>query len=96
MGGAKKDPNAPKRPLSAYFIFMGKFKEIANFCFIRNGYFLTPGEKRAEVKAANPDYKIGDIAKVINICVKCIECNCCSAGDGQNVAGAGREGQGSL
>jgi len=43
MGGAKKDPNAPKRPLSAYFIFMG--------------------EKRAEVKAANPDYKIGDIAK---------------------------------
>ena len=21
----KKDPNAPKRPLSAYFIFMGKF-----------------------------------------------------------------------
>merc|ERR1712112_711451 len=43
MGGAKKDPNAPKRPLSAYFIFMG--------------------EKRAEVKAANPDWKIGDIAK---------------------------------
>ena len=23
------------------------------------------GEKRAEVKAANPDYKIGEIAKVI-------------------------------
>merc|ERR1719361_3034495 len=39
----KKDPNAPKRPLSAYFIFMG--------------------EKRAEVKAANPNDKIGDIAK---------------------------------
>ena len=25
------------------------------------------GEKRAEVKAANPDYKIGDIAKVMSL-----------------------------
>ena len=40
----KKDPNAPKRPMSAYFLFMG--------------------DKRAEVKEKNPDFKIGDIAKV--------------------------------
>ena len=39
-----KDPNAPKRPMSAYFLFMG--------------------EKRAEVKKNNPDFKVGDIAKV--------------------------------
>ena len=38
-----KDPNAPKRPMTAYFLFMG--------------------EKRAEVKNANPDFKVGDIAK---------------------------------
>ena len=40
----KKDPNAPKRPLSGYFLFMG--------------------DKRAEVREKNPDFKIGDIAKV--------------------------------
>ena len=40
----KKDPNAPKRPMSAYFLFMG--------------------DKRAEVREKNPDFKIGDIAKV--------------------------------
>ena len=40
----EKDPNAPKRPLSAYFLFMG--------------------DKRAEVREKNPDFKIGDIAKV--------------------------------
>merc|ERR1711990_388340 len=45
MGGKKKDPNAPKRPMSAYFFFLG--------------------DKRAEVKAANPEYKIGDIGKAI-------------------------------
>ena len=38
-----KDPNAPKRPMTAYFLFMG--------------------EKRAEVKNSNPDFKVGDIAK---------------------------------
>ena len=64
MGGAKKDPNAPKRPLSAYFIFQGMFH-----CQMCAGNYwtltsFTSGEKRAEVKAANPDYKIGDIAKV--------------------------------
>ena len=32
MGGAKKDPNAPKRPLSAYFIFMGMCSEVINLC----------------------------------------------------------------
>ena len=40
----EKDPNAPKRPMSAYFLFMG--------------------DKRAEVREKNPDFKIGDIAKV--------------------------------
>ena len=40
----KKDPNAPKRPMTAYFLFMG--------------------DKRAEVREKNPDFKIGDIAKV--------------------------------
>ena len=60
MGGAKKDPNAPKRPLSAYFIFMGMlFSDMKSFVILSFS-----GEKRAEVKAANPDYKIGDIAKV--------------------------------
>merc|ERR1711972_361820 len=45
MPSKKKDPNAPKRPLSAYFFFMG--------------------EKRPEVTAANPEYKIGDIGKAL-------------------------------
>ena len=40
----KKDPNAPKRPMSAYFLFMG--------------------DKRAKVREKNPDFKIGNIAKV--------------------------------
>ena len=33
------------------------------------------GEKRAEVKAANPDYKIGDIAKV-TILFPNFDCHC--------------------
>ena len=77
MGGAKKDPNAPKRPLSAYFIFMGMFKQDLSNSLKSSLNLLVSnfsGEKRAEVKAANPDYKIGDIAKVI-VCKKCsIEC----------------------
>ena len=67
MGGAKKDPNAPKRPLSAYFIFMGMFKQDLSNSMKSSMNLLVSnfsGEKRAEVKAANPDYKIGDIAKV--------------------------------
>ena len=59
MGGAKKDPNAPKRPLSAYFIFMGLYDHV----MLDLTSFIS-GEKRAEVKAANPDWKIGDVAKV--------------------------------
>ena len=58
MGGAKKDPNAPKRPLSAYFIFMGLFDHV-----LKDLITSISGEKRAEVKAANPDWKIGDVAK---------------------------------
>ena len=68
MGGAKKDPNAPKRPLSAYFIFMGMFKQDLSNSLKSSLNLLVSnfsGEKRAEVKAANPDYKIGDIAKVM-------------------------------
>jgi len=38
-----KDPNQPKRNLSAYFLFSG--------------------ENRAAIKAANPEYGIGDVAK---------------------------------
>ena len=56
----KKDPNAPKRPLSAYFIFMGLFFLV----YLAMFHFIVIGEKRAEVKAANPNDKIGDIAKV--------------------------------
>merc|ERR1712002_745749 len=40
-----KDPNAPKRPMSAYFLFMNA--------------------TRPKVKKENPDYGIGDIAKVL-------------------------------
>lgn len=43
--GRKKDPNAPKRPLSAFLFFCQ--------------------EKRPHVKAINPDYTIGDVAKVL-------------------------------
>lgn len=39
----KKDPNAPKRALSAFFFFCG--------------------ERRGEVKAQNPAFGLGDIAK---------------------------------
>ena len=56
----KKDSNAPKRPLSAYFIFMGLFFLV----YLTMFHFFDIGEKRAEVKAANPNDKIGDIAKV--------------------------------
>lgn len=38
-----KDPNAPKRALSAFFFFCGEF--------------------RGEIKEANPDYSVGDVAK---------------------------------
>ena len=112
MGGAKKDPNAPKRPLSAYFIFMGLFDHVI---MDPTTYFIL-GEKRAEVKAANPDWKIGDVAKVaffLNTPVThffvlypitlfnehlllIMECNCFYAGDGENVASSGREGEGPL
>ena len=63
MGGKKKDPNAPKRPMSAYFFFLGMHNLVVlikvDACF--------PGDKRAEVKAANPEYKIGDIGKVAHL-----------------------------
>ena len=49
-----KDPNAPKRPMTAYFLFMA--------------------EKRAEVLKNNPDFKIGDVAKV---CLMNNFLNCC-------------------
>lgn len=39
----KKDPNAPKRALSAFFMFCG--------------------EERPKVRAANPSYTVGDVAK---------------------------------
>jgi len=39
----KKDPNAPKRALSAFFFFCG--------------------QHRADIKAKNPEYSVGDIAK---------------------------------
>merc|ERR1711981_1509356 len=39
----EKDPNAPKRPLSGYFLFMA--------------------DERANVKKANPDWGVADIAK---------------------------------
>ncbi|ORZ39441.1 high mobility group box domain-containing protein [Catenaria anguillulae PL171] len=42
---AAKDPNKPKRPMTAFFIFSG--------------------EHRDEVKKANPDLKVGQIAKVL-------------------------------
>jgi high mobility group protein B1 len=42
---AKKDPNAPKRSLSAFFWFCN--------------------DERARVKASNPEYGIGDVAKVL-------------------------------
>ena len=64
MGGKKeKDPNAPKRPLSAYFFFTGR----SSFSFINPSakaeiYFT--GEKRAQVTAENPGLKITGIAKV--------------------------------
>jgi len=41
----KKDPNAPKRSLSAFFWFCN--------------------DERARVKAGNPEYGIGDVAKVL-------------------------------
>jgi len=39
----KKDPNAPKRPLSAFFLFCA--------------------DERPAVKAAHPEYSVGDVAK---------------------------------
>lgn len=39
----KKDPNAPKRPQSAFFLFCG--------------------DRRGEVKKANPGFTVGDVAK---------------------------------
>ena len=39
----KKDPNAPKRPLSAFFLFCA--------------------DERAGVKAINPSFSVGDVAK---------------------------------
>ena len=41
----KTDPNKPKRPQSAYFLYMGSV--------------------RAEVKGANPNFSIGEVAKEI-------------------------------
>ena len=41
-----RDPNAPKRPMTAYFLFSQ--------------------EHRAEVKKANPEAKVGDIAKILS------------------------------
>ena len=73
----KKDPNAPKRPMSAYFLFMG--------------------DKRAEVREKNPDFKIGDIAKVGLVGVSAsvfITCIFLSAGDGEDVGGGRRQGEG--
>jgi len=40
---AKKDPNAPKRPISGFFLFCG--------------------EHRPQIKAQNPSFGIGDVAK---------------------------------
>ena len=52
-------------------------------------YWAPAGEKRAEVKAANPDYKVGDIAKVRNLeALKQLK-HFFYAGDGQDVEGAG-------
>ena len=64
MAGKKeKDPNAPKRPLSAYFFFTGRSTIIyinpeasAETCFT--------GDKRAQVTAENPGLKITGVAKV--------------------------------
>jgi len=43
--GHKKDPNAPKRSLSAFF------------------WYCSEGRQR--IKAQNPEYRVGDIAKVL-------------------------------
>lgn len=47
-----KDPNAPKKPLTAYFVFQSA--------------------KRAELKAVNPDMKMGEMSKLIGAAWKAL------------------------
>ena len=81
-------------------IFLNTWNRILS---CRPEYFYWLGEKRAEVKEANPDYKIGDIAKVsllpmyflgIHVHVTEFFWDCYVAGYRADVEGAGRERKG--
>jgi hypothetical protein len=59
---AKKDPNAPKRALYEF-----KYLNINNAKIFRSAFFFFSNEKRQEVSASHPEWKVGQIAQELGL-----------------------------